>query len=185
MSVALCHGGWGYLVGVAIASVTLSGFDASSLQSTSWAHIIKGICYCYFNPHDAMKEWPSISKWKEQNFLSIFILTQDVSLCEAAQLSSVQFSSVAQSCPTVWDPMDWRMPGTLSITNSRSLLKLMSIESVMSSNHLTLCRPLLLLLAMFPSIRVFSNESALQVAKVLEFQLQHQSFWWIFRIDFL
>ena len=56
MSVALCHGGWGYLVGVAIASVTLSGFDASSLQSTSWAHIIKGICYCYFNPHDAMKE---------------------------------------------------------------------------------------------------------------------------------
>ena len=49
----------------------------------------------------------------------------------------------------------------LSIKNSRSLLKLMSIQSVMSSNHLILCRPLLLLPSIFPSIRVFSNESAL------------------------
>ena len=48
---------------------------------------------------------------------------------------------------------------SLSITNSRSLLKLMSIESVMLSNHLILCRPLLLLPSIFPSIRVFSNES--------------------------
>ena len=58
-------------------------------------------------------------------------------------------------------------PGTsacqasLFITNSRRLLKLMSIESVMPSNHLTLCRPLLFLPSIFPSIRVFSNESAL------------------------
>ena len=50
---------------------------------------------------------------------------------------------------------------SLSITNSLSLPKLMSIESVMPSNHLILCRPLLLLLSIFPSIRVFSNESAL------------------------
>ena len=50
---------------------------------------------------------------------------------------------------------------SLPITNSQSLLKLMSIESVMPSNHLTLCRPLLLLPSIFPSIRVFSNESAL------------------------
>ena len=49
----------------------------------------------------------------------------------------------------------------LSITNSQSLLKLMSVESVMPSNHLILCRPLLLLPSIFPSIRVFSNESAL------------------------
>ena len=48
---------------------------------------------------------------------------------------------------------------SLSFTNSRSLLKLMCIESVMSSNHLILCRPLLLLPSIFPSIRVFSNES--------------------------
>ena len=50
---------------------------------------------------------------------------------------------------------------SLSITNSRSLLKLMSIESVMPSNHLILCRPLLLLPSIFPSIRVFTNESVL------------------------
>ena len=52
---------------------------------------------------------------------------------------------------------------SLSITNSRSLPKLMSIESVMPSNHLILCRPLLLLPSIFPSIRVFSNESALHI----------------------
>ena len=50
---------------------------------------------------------------------------------------------------------------SLSITNSRSLLKLMSIESLMPSNHLILCHPLLLLPSIFPSIRVFSNESIL------------------------
>ena len=53
------------------------------------------------------------------------------------------------------------MPGLLSITNSRSLPKLMSIKSGMPSNHLILCRPLLLLPSIFPSIRVFSNESVL------------------------
>ena len=52
---------------------------------------------------------------------------------------------------------------SLSITNSRSLLKLMSIESVMPSNHLILCHPLLLLPSIFPSIRVFSNESVLPI----------------------
>ena len=74
---------------------------------------------------------------------------------------SIQSSSVAQSCPTLYDPMDCSMPGFLSITNSQSLLKLMSTESVMPSNHLILCRPLLLLSSIFPSIRVFSNESVL------------------------
>ena len=67
---------------------------------------------------------------------------------------------------------------SLSITNSWSLLKLMSIKSVMPSNHLILCHRLLLLPSIFPSIRVFSSGvcSSHQVAKVLEFQLQHQSF---------
>ena len=74
---------------------------------------------------------------------------------------------------------------SLTITNSQSSLKFMSVDSVMPSNLLIPCHPLLLLLSIFPSIRVSSNESALQVAKVLEFQLQHPSFWWIFRIDFL
>ena len=81
---------------------------------------------------------------------------------------SVQFSSVAQSCPALCDPTDcsttpWTAArqASLSVTNSRSLLKLMSIESVMPSNRLILCRPLLLLASIFPSIRVFSNESVL------------------------
>ena len=76
---------------------------------------------------------------------------------------SVQFSSVAQSCPTLCDPMNRSTPGLLSITNSWSPPKPMFIESVMPSNHLILCRPLLLLPSIFPSIRVFSNESALRI----------------------
>ena len=79
-------------------------------------------------------------------------------------VSSLQFTAAHQA--------------SLSITNSKSLLKPMSIESVMPSNHLILCHPLHLLPSIFPNIRVFSNELALshQVARVSEFQLQHQSF---------
>ena len=77
--------------------------------------------------------------------------------------ASVQFSSV-QSLSCVWlcDPMN-SSQASLSITNSQSLPKLMSIESVMPSNPLILCRPLLLLPSIFPSIRVLSNESALRI----------------------
>ena len=67
---------------------------------------------------------------------------------------------VAQSCPTLCDPMDCSTQASLSITNSQSLPKPMSIESVMPSIHL-ISRPLLLLPSIFPSIRVFSSESAL------------------------
>ena len=77
--------------------------------------------------------------------------------------SSVQFSSVAQSCPTPCDPMNCSMPASLSITNSQSPPKPMSIESVMPSSHLILCCSLLLLLSILPSIRVFSNESTLRI----------------------
>ena len=71
--------------------------------------------------------------------------------------------------------------------NSRSLLKLMSVESVKPSNHLILCHPLILPPFIFPSIWVFSNESVLQIRwpKYLALQLQDQSFQWIFRTDFL
>ena len=72
-------------------------------------------------------------------------------------------SSVAQSFPTLCDPMEAACQASLSITNSWSLLKLMSFESVMPSNHLILCRPLILLPLIFPSIRVFSNESVLLI----------------------
>ena len=73
-----------------------------------------------------------------------------------------QFISVAQSCLTLCDPMDYIM-GFLSITNSQSLLTLMSIESVIPSNQLILCRPLHLLPSIFPRIRLFSNESVLLI----------------------
>ena len=94
-------------------------------------------------------------------------------------LGSVQFSSVSQSCPTLCDPMNCSTPDLPVLeANSWSLHKLMSIESVMPSNHLILCHSLLLLPSIFPSIRVFSNESALRIRwpKYFEFQLQHQSF---------
>ena len=74
--------------------------------------------------------------------------------------NNLQFSSVAQSCPTLCDPINCSTPGPLSITNSRSLPKLMSIESVIPSNHL-ICHSLLLLPSIFPSIWFCSNKSAL------------------------
>ena len=75
----------------------------------------------------------------------------------------VLFSSVTQLCPTLCDPMDCSMPGLLVHYHSQNLLKLMFIESVMPSNYLILCHPLLLLPSIFPSIRVFSNESVLRI----------------------
>ena len=75
--------------------------------------------------------------------------------------NAVQLSSVTQLCLTLCSPMNYSTPGLLSNTISQSLPKLRSIESVMRSNHLTLGCPLLVLLSIFPSIRVFSNESVL------------------------
>ena len=80
-----------------------------------------------------------------------------------SKLGLLQFSSV-QSLSHVWlfeTPWTAAHQVSLSITDSQSLLKLMSIESMMPSNHLTLCHPLLLLPSIFPSIRFFSNESVL------------------------
>ena len=74
---------------------------------------------------------------------------------------SVEFSpSAVSDSATPWTAAG---QASLSITNSRNLLKLISIESVMPSNHLILCRPLLLLPSIFPSIRVFSSESVLRI----------------------
>ena len=71
---------------------------------------------------------------------------------------------VFQSCPALCNPMDWKeCQASLSFTISQSLLRLMPIESVMPSNHLILCHHLLLLPLIFPSIRVFSNESVLHI----------------------
>ena len=97
---------------------------------------------------------------------------------------SVQSISHVRLFETPWTAAH---QASLSITNSWSLLKLMFIESMMPSNHPILCCPLPLPPSIFPSIRLFSKwvSSSHQVAKVLEFQLQHQSFQWTPRTDFL
>ena len=73
----------------------------------------------------------------------------------------IQYSSVSQSCLTLWTSWTAAYQASLSITDTQSLLKVMCIESMMPSNHLILFRPLLLPPSVFPSIRVFSNESVL------------------------
>ena len=78
----------------------------------------------------------------------------------ASLFSSVQLLICVRLFATPWTAS---RQASLSITNSQSLLKLMSIESVMPSNHLILCHPLLLPLSIFPSIRDFSNESVLRI----------------------
>ena len=109
-----------------------------------------------------------ISKWLNQNLVSFgspFYISSRwgsrslISLCEV-QFGSLQLLSHVCLFVTPWTAA---RQASLSITNSRSLLKLMSIESVMPSNYLILCRPLLLLPSIFPSIRVFSNESVLLI----------------------
>ena len=70
---------------------------------------------------------------------------------------------VTKSCPTLCDPMDYSTPGFPTLHVFQSLLKLRSFELMMPPNHLTLCRPLLPLPSIFPSISVFSNELALHI----------------------
>ena len=95
----------------------------------------------------------------------------------SCHFSVSQFSSVAQSCPTLCDPMNHSTPGLPVHHQPRSSLRLMSITLVMPSSHLILCHPLLLP-PIPPSIRVFSSESTLRMRwpKYWEFQLQQQSF---------
>ena len=90
-------------------------------------------------------------------FLHIFLWKEILN----ALVNEHQFSSVAQSCLTLCDPMTAALQASLSITNSRSLFKLTSIELVMPSNCLILCHPFFLPLSIFPTIWVFSNESVL------------------------
>ena len=95
--------------------------------------------------------------------MSCFLKEIAQQLGEGLQLlsvSSVQSISCVSLFATSWTAA---LQASLSITSSRKLLKLMSIESVMPANHLILCRPLLLSPSLFPSIRVFSNESVLHI----------------------
>ena len=86
-----------------------------------------------------------------------------LSVCLLHANHLAQFSSVAQSHPTLCSPWTTARQASLCITNSQSSPKPMSFELVMPSNHLILCHPLLLLPSIFPSIKVFSNESVLHI----------------------
>ena len=106
-------------------------------------------------------------------------LQQIIGLSFTEQSPDHQFSSVQSLSPVWLLATTWTeaCQASLSITNSKSLLTLMSIKFVMPSNHLILCHPLLLLPSIFPSITFFQwVSSSHQMAKVLELQLQHQSF---------
>ena len=113
--------------------------------------------------HSHKKGWVRTPKLKELEGCLPSAPPSSAHIPSPALLPSL--SSDAQSCPTLCDPMNHitACQASLSITNSWTLPKLTSIESVMPSNHLILCHPLLLPLSIFLSIRVFSNESALLI----------------------
>ena len=99
----------------------------------------------------------------------------------------IKFNLVTQSCPTLYDPMESSMPG-FPVHHQLPELTQTHVHWVGdASYHLIFCRPLFFPPSIFPSIRVFSNESVLHIRwpKYWEFQRQHQSFQWIFRIEFL
>ena len=119
--------------------------------------------YCYFifpllSFHE-LKVAKLHHLWYNGNLLKAHILFLDFILL-SVQFSSVQSCSCVQLIATPWTAA---RQASLSITNSRSLLRLMSVESLMPSNYLILCRPLLLLPSIFPNIRVFSNELAFHI----------------------
>ena len=112
--------------------------------------------------------------WKQPRYLSVNKWINILTHSGSEIFNSVQSLSRVCLFATAWTAA---RQASQSITISQSLLKFMSIESVMPSNHPILCLPLLLLPCIFPSIRVFSNESVLCIrGPKYWFQLQHQSF---------
>ena len=118
--------------------------------------VINIVCFCV-NKMRIINHLPGLRK--SDGIISLKLLISPVHCTNSHQFSSVQSSRV-QLFATPWTAA---RQASLSIINSRSLLKPMSLESVMPSNHLILCRPLLLLPSVFPSIRVFSSESVLYI----------------------
>ena len=174
---------WHYRVGLLEAETRNSGFciGIGSLSSHSLAlHSLEvgknllGISWqdVYIQPGaiprriydllaaDLNSIWVMNSLWSTRHLSGRTIIINSIHFCNL-YYNSVQISrSVVSDSATQWTAVH---QASLCITNSQSLLKLMSIEWVMPSNHLILCRPLLLPPSIFPSIRVFSNESVLRI----------------------
>ena len=141
--------------------------DMEQTRTKLGEEYIKGIYFHYISLHLAVWYWNTeisprntslkIHKRRE-------VITKYINVCLLIKLQacfSVQFSSVAQSCPTLCDPMNRNTPGLPVHLQLPELTKPTSIKSVMPSSHLILCHPLLLLPPIPPSIRVFPNESTL------------------------
>ena len=144
-------------------------------------------CSCLENPRDGGAWWAAIygiaQSWTRLKQLSssslcskAYLIMKKTTQIEKTLHETCTFSSVQFSCSVMSDSLKlfatlWitARQASLSITNSRSSLKFMSIESVMPSSYLILCRPILLLPPIPPSIRVFSNESTLRMTCTLPY----------------
>ena len=126
-----------------------------SVHEFEWTHPLSGIYLCWSIWNQV--SWHFTQKYLSTNFLLIKIFSN---ITKSIQFSSVQSLSHVRLFATPWTAA---CQSSLSITNTGSPPKPMSIVLVMSSNHLILCCPLLLLPSIFSSIRVFSNESALRI----------------------
>ena len=130
----------------------------SKLGKIWWSH-----------PHKLLLALPStlttspVSQSSNKHIKCPFILAKLLNLEGYSPLLGHQFCSVTQSCPTLCDPMTVAYQASLSITNSQNLIKLMFFESMRPFNHLILCHIRLLTPSIFPSIRIFSNESVLRI----------------------
>ena len=157
-----------------------------------FAQINAGCQWCYLTISSSatpfsfcLQSFPASGSFQMSKLFPSVAKVFELSFSISPSSDSVQFSSVAQLCLTLCDPMDCSTPG-FPAHHSQSLLKLMSITLVMPSNHLILSSPSPPALNLCQHQRLFQCVSSLhQVAKVLEFQLQHQSFQWIFSTDFL
>ena len=134
-------------------------------------------------PWALSSETTSSNNWTAREFPTNILFIYLYLDAELARIAVVQLLSHVWLFATLWTEARQAIE---SSAVSWSLLKFMSVELVMLSNHLILCCHLLLLLSVFPRISVFSKELTLhQVAKLLELHLQHQSFQRTFRVDLL
>ena len=158
--------GWFPLGLTGLISLLSKGLSRVFSSTTIWNHQFFGIQPSFWSTLISIHDY-----WKNHSF-------------DYMDLSSNQSLSRVRLFETPWIAAG---QASLSITNSQSSPKLLSIESVMPSSHLIFCHPLFLLPSIFPGIigKVQWVGSSCQVAKLLGLQLQHQSFQWIFRVDFL